>query len=149
MKNSYCRWLQNPYQFWLSSGRIYPFDAEKAWRNWVRIRKLFEQEVETYAVIFNEFGSVVTSAREELKELDFKQQQWAAAAQGFYLEKEGSVNEPTEGGDHGTYFNEDLGKEVSPGEEGYDIEKFQALMQAKYASELAENPQSEALPKKQ
>jgi hypothetical protein len=48
----------------------------------------FEQENEIYASVFDAIGIQVSSARKELKDIQFFQDQYAAMAQGFYLEVE-------------------------------------------------------------
>jgi nitroreductase len=55
--------------------------------------KDFEQENEIYAKCFDSLGSQVADARQELKDIQFLQDQYAAMAQGFYLEVEPGVEE--------------------------------------------------------
>ena len=50
--------------------------------------KNFEGENELYAKVFDAVGSQIAEARKELKEIQFLQDQYAAMAQGFYLEVE-------------------------------------------------------------
>jgi hypothetical protein len=50
--------------------------------------KDFESENEIYAKCFDAIGSNISSARTELKDIQFLQDQYAAMAQGFYLEVE-------------------------------------------------------------
>jgi len=53
----------------------------------------FEQENEIYAKVFDSIGKQVASARTELKDIQFFQDQYAAMAQGFYLEIEPGIEE--------------------------------------------------------
>jgi hypothetical protein len=53
--------------------------------------KDFESENEIYAKCFDALGVQVASARTELKDIQFLQDQYAAMAQGFYLEVESEV----------------------------------------------------------
>ena len=55
--------------------------------------KDFEQENEIYAKVFDALGDPLDSARKELKEIQFMQDQYAAMQQGFYLEAEDGVAE--------------------------------------------------------
>jgi hypothetical protein len=57
-----------------------------------------EQDREIYSKMFDSIGDRVTEAREQLKEIQILQDQYAAMAQGFYLEIEDGVEEivPTE-----------------------------------------------------
>jgi len=48
----------------------------------------FEQENEIYAKCFDAIGKQISSARAELKDIQFLQDKYAAMAQGFYLEVE-------------------------------------------------------------
>lgn len=108
----------------------------------------FDAESETYVQVFNTVAQAVETSRKALKDLDFLQQRWQAAAQGFYLEKEDGVaqeegvieTDPEEG----KYYDEELGRDVLPGEPEYKIEVFQQMMQEKYAQELAEAQAAEA-----
>lgn len=50
--------------------------------------KDFESENEIYAKCFDAIGANISSARTELKDIQFLQDQYAAMAQGFYLEVE-------------------------------------------------------------
>ena len=54
----------------------------------------FEQENEIYAKVFDAMGPMIADARKELKDIQFLQDQYAAMAQGFYLEVE--LEEPEE-----------------------------------------------------
>lgn len=53
----------------------------------------FEQENEIYAKIFDCIGMQISYARKELKDIQFLQDQYAAMAQGFYLEVEPAADE--------------------------------------------------------
>jgi hypothetical protein len=57
--------------------------------------KDFESENEVYAKCFDSIGAQVSSARTELKDIQFLQDQYTAMVQGFYLEVEtpGEVEE--------------------------------------------------------
>jgi len=93
----------------------------------------FESENELYAEVFDAVGATLQDARAALKELDFAQQKWQAAEQGFYLEMDEPEAKESEGGEeNGIYFDEELGRDVKPGEPEYKIEKFQKFMHAKY-----------------
>ena len=92
----------------------------------------FESDHEIYAKVFDAVGESLNDSRNALKEVDFAQQKWAAAAQGFYLEKDAPIDEEEGGKDNGNYFDEELGREVKPGEKEYDIAKFQKIMTQKY-----------------
>jgi hypothetical protein len=48
----------------------------------------FKEENELYSNVFDAIGAQVSSARKELKEIQFLQDKYAAMAQGFYLEVE-------------------------------------------------------------
>lgn len=56
----------------------------------------FESENEIYAEIFDAIGKNVAEARDELKHIQFLQDQYAAMQQGFYLEIEPPATENTE-----------------------------------------------------
>ena len=57
----------------------------------------FEQENEVYAKVFDALGVRIPEARTELKDIQFLQDQYAAMAQGFYLEVEpGAEEEPVQ-----------------------------------------------------
>lgn len=107
----------------------------------------FEGEIETYAKVFDIIGKTIAEGRAALQDLDFLQQKWQAAAQGFYLEKEdGVVKEEGEvelDPNEGAYYDEKLKRDVIPGEPEYNIEVFQTLMQEKYAKELADQQETE------
>ena len=60
----------------------------------------FEQENEIYAKVFDALGPQISSARTELKDIQFLQEQYAAMQQGFYLEVEPGPE--VEDGDTGT-----------------------------------------------
>ena len=53
----------------------------------------FEQENEIYAKVFDALGPKISEARAELKDIQFLQDQYAAMAQGFYLEVEPEAEE--------------------------------------------------------
>lgn len=50
--------------------------------------KDFEAEKELYVTVATEVGKQLEGARNTLKDIEFLQQKWGAAAQGFYLEME-------------------------------------------------------------
>ena len=94
--------------------------------------KDFQEDNEIYSEVFDAVGNSLQEARSALKEVDFSQQRWAAAEQGFYLEKDSPVVEEEEGNDNGTYFDKELDRDVKPGEPEYDLGKFQKMMNEKY-----------------
>lgn len=107
----------------------------------------FEAEIETYAKVFDVFGKTIAECRAALQDLDFLHQKWQASAQGFYLEKEDGIakeeGEVELDPNEGAYYDEELKRDVIPGEPEYNIEVFQALMQKKYAKELADQQEAE------
>jgi len=48
----------------------------------------FETVAEQHAAVLEKAAESVTAAREEIKEVQFKQDRWVAAEQGFFLERE-------------------------------------------------------------
>lgn len=62
----------------------------------IQAAKDFESENEIYARVFDALGKQISSARTELKDIQFLQDQYAAMAQGFYLEVEPAPEEEQE-----------------------------------------------------
>lgn len=50
-----------------------------------------EKNAQLYAEIVEEIGNKLEAARNELKDIQFLQDKWAAAEQGFYLERETEI----------------------------------------------------------
>lgn len=62
----------------------------------IQAAKDFESENEIYARVFDALGKQLSAARTELKDIQFLQDQYAAMAQGFYLEVEPAPEEEQE-----------------------------------------------------
>jgi len=59
----------------------------------IELAKEFEAQAEKYAKIGIVVGTKIEEARKELKELQYLQERWASAEQGFYYERELGPNE--------------------------------------------------------
>lgn len=58
----------------------------------------FEEEAEQYGKLFADVEIAFKLSQEELKEIQFLQEKWAAYSQGFYYEKDEVLEEPPVGG---------------------------------------------------
>ena len=95
--------------------------------------KDFEGVAQQHVATLSHLTEQLEGARKQLEEVKFAQEKWGAYEQGFYYEREPTDDEMPEG----SYYDEDLGKYVKPGEDEYDIHKFVELVKQGYGEETA------------